>query len=173
MFFNFFGMSLSIRDTFLEYNTAAIEFDSFKYHNIFLKQDSLKAFRKNFGHMPFYFDDFIDPSKSSFDECSYDNIVHPYYNIAKALNKIEEKLDQKRKEGVVFDPADLHPERMLLYKDDKVEEEDDEAMIQGVHVVINEERKKPGLLIDEATKEYLINKRDHTNMFNLTLTNFP
>jgi hypothetical protein len=42
--------------------------------------------------MPFYFDDFIDPSKSDFDECSYDNKVNPYYNIGKAQNKIEMKL---------------------------------------------------------------------------------
>jgi hypothetical protein len=46
-------------------------------------------------------------------------------------------------------------------------------MIQGIHVIINEERKKPGLLVDDATREYLIERRDHTNMFNLTLTNFP
>ena len=62
---------------------------------------------------------------------------------------------------------------MALYSDDKIEEEDDDAMIQGIHVIINEERKKPGLLVDDATREYLIERRDHTNMFNLTLTNFP
>jgi hypothetical protein len=40
--------------------------------------------------MPFYFDDFIDPKKQSdFDECAYDNVVNPYYNIGKAQNKIE------------------------------------------------------------------------------------
>ena len=90
----------------------------------------MKAMRKNFGHMPFYYDDFIDPQKSDFDECQYDNVVNPYYNIKKAQNKIEEKLNQKRREGVVFDPADLHPERLELYqKEDKMEEEDDDAMI--------------------------------------------
>ena len=73
----------------------------------------------------------------------------------------------------MFDPADLHPERMALYQDDKIEEEDDDAMVQGIHVIINEERKKPGLLVDDATREYLIERKDHTNMFNLTLTNFP
>ena len=60
VFFNFFGMSLSIRDTLLEYNYDSINFESFKYNNIFLKQDHLKSMRKNFGHMPFYFDDFVD-----------------------------------------------------------------------------------------------------------------
>ena len=37
VFFNFFGMSLSIRDTLLEYEPAAIDFNNFKYYNIFLK----------------------------------------------------------------------------------------------------------------------------------------
>jgi len=123
-------MSLSILDTLLNYNPQGIDFKNFKYHNIFLKEDSLKAMRKNFGHMPFYYDDFIDPQKSDFDECQYDNVVNPYYNIKKAQNKIEEKLNQKRREGVVFDPADLHPERLELYqKEDNMEEEDDDAMV--------------------------------------------
>jgi hypothetical protein len=62
----------------------------------------------------------------------------------------------------------------VLFKEiDEPEEEDDEAAIQGIHVTRYEERKKPELLVDEATKEYLMGNHDKHNMFNLTLTNFP
>jgi len=68
----------------------------------------------------------------------------------------------------------LHPDRARLFRDiDEPEEEDDEAATEGVHVIRYEERKKPELLIDAATKEYLMGNHDKTNMFNLTLTNFP
>jgi hypothetical protein len=52
----------------------------------------MKTIRKLYGHMPFYFDDFIDPKKSNFDECMYDRAVNPYYNIAKAHTKLEERM---------------------------------------------------------------------------------
>ncbi len=38
--------------------------------------------------MPFYYDDFIDPKKSDFDECQFDRVVNPYYNITKAHTKL-------------------------------------------------------------------------------------
>jgi hypothetical protein len=66
----------------------------------------------------------------------------------------------------------LKPERAKLFAD--VEEEKvDEVMLQGVHVTRYEEIKRSELLVDEATKHYILENRSPTNMFNLTLTNFP
>ena len=41
----------------------------------------MKEWRREFGHMPFYYDDYI---KNNFDETEYDKRVNPYYNIGKA-----------------------------------------------------------------------------------------
>ena len=74
----------------------------------------------------------------------------------------------------MFEAAELHPERAILFRDiDEPEEEDDAMAVEGLHVIRYEERRKPELLVDEATKEYLMGNHDKTNMFNLTLTNFP
>ena len=52
-------------------------------------------------------------------------------------------------------------------------EDNDELMTQDVQVHLYEEKIKPELLIDEATKHFLLENPGVNNMFNLTLTNFP
>ena len=78
MFFNFFGMTLSIRDTVVNFDAKAFDLDTYKFNQIFLKQEELLAMRGRFGHMPYYFDDMI---REGFDECSFDRPISPFYNV--------------------------------------------------------------------------------------------
>jgi len=93
IFFNFFGMALSIRDTQVQFDQEAIDLDNFKFNQIYLRVDELQGWRKGFGHMPYYFDNMIEKG-TGFDECKFDKAISPFFNIDLANTKIKEKLKQ-------------------------------------------------------------------------------
>ena len=78
LFFNFFGMTLSIRDTIVHYEPKSMDLETFKFNQIYLKRDELAEMRSRFGQMPYYFEDMI---KEGFDECDFDKKVSPFYNV--------------------------------------------------------------------------------------------
>jgi hypothetical protein len=126
--------------------------------------------------MSFYYDDFLRIWK--FDETEYDQYANPYYNIFKALMRRYDILKIHKKDGHTFAPAEMRPnyeKQLAIMAGKTIEEEvEDEFMMQSVeaHRYREDERKRPDLLIDEATKAYIL-ENPGQNMFNLTLSNYP
>ena len=174
-FFNFMGLCLSIEDTALRYRPERLDWEHFKYNEIFLRMDEIRTFKRFFPAMHYYFDDYL--RDTGFEECDYDVAMRPFYDIELALEKKKRALEENQKHGIDFIAAELRPyfnRDMRRARGDFEEDFDDEEMMtQSVAVKIDEEHKRPELLIDEATKHYLLDNPGQNNMFNLTLTNYP
>jgi hypothetical protein len=112
-----------------------------------------------------------------YDECDYDKYIQPYYTIEKALEGRMRDQMWNRVEGAKFEPAvfnqNYERDEANARGQDLEKNYADEEMMQDLTVkMIDENKRRPELLIDEATKNFLLENPDQNNMFNLTLSNF-